>query len=84
MGLSNLHKSNRVDVQLPDTDEMISLFNPRSHDWDRHFQWDGYRVVGRTSVGQATVDALSMNHARRIKIGQAEELFGLFPPTDDE
>ena len=80
----NLHKSNRVDVQVPDTDKTIPLFNPRSHDWDIHFRWNGYRVVGRTSIGQATVDALSLNHARRIKIRQAEELFGLFPPTDDE
>jgi len=62
---------------------MIPLFNPRSHDWDGHFQWDDYRIVGRTSIGQATVDALSLNHARRIRIRRAEELFGLFPPTDN-
>jgi hypothetical protein len=47
-----------------------------------HFRWDGYYLVGQTSVGRATVAALHLNHPRRIQIRQVEELFALFPPHD--
>ena len=43
---------------------------------------DGLHITGVTPVGQATVDALLLNHERRIKIRQAEALFDLFPPPD--
>jgi hypothetical protein len=35
-----------------------------------------------TAIGRAMIEALNMNHERRIFIRQAEELFGLFPPED--
>ena len=78
----NLHKSNRVLVQSPDGGVMVPLFNPRTDNWDDHFRWDGYNITGLTPVGAATVAALVLNHDRRIKIRQAEELFNLFPPDD--
>ena len=78
----NLHKSSRVEVQAPDLQGTVRLFNPRTDKWDDHFCWEGYRIVGLTPVGRATVDVLLLNHERRIKIRQAEVLFGLFPPGD--
>lgn len=78
----NLHKANRVAAVDPDTRNQVPLFHPRVDHWHEHFGWYGYRVVGRTPIGRATVAALSLNHPRRIQIRQAEELFGLFPPPD--
>ena len=63
------------------TEETVPLFNPRKDKWNEHFRWDGYYMSGLTAVGRATVDALLLNHDRRIKIRQAEALFDLFPPT---
>jgi hypothetical protein len=80
----NLHKSNRVLIPSPGSGEMVSLFNPRTDDWHDHFRRDEYAVIGRTSIGRATVKALALNDDRRIKIRQAEALFNLFPPNDDE
>jgi hypothetical protein len=77
-----LHKANRIDVIDPDTGDQVLLFNPRIDDWDRHFRWDGYHIVGQTSIGRATVAALELNHPRRIQIRQAEKLFDLFPPNE--
>jgi HNH endonuclease len=77
----NLHKANRIDVIDPDTGSRVPLFSPRSDDWDEHFRWDGYGIVGQTLIGRATVAALELNHPRRIQIRQAEEVFGLFPPN---
>ena len=78
----NLHKANRVESVDPDTGNQVPLFNPRLGNWHAHFRWDGYRVVGQTPIGRATVAALVLNHPRRMQIREAEELFALFPPTD--
>jgi HNH endonuclease len=78
----NLHKANRIEVIDPDTGRQVPLFHPRVDDWQAHFRWDGYRVVGQTPIGRATVAALALNHPRRLQIRQAEELFELFPPTE--
>ena len=64
----------------PDVYEAVPLFNPRTDRWDDHFCWDGYYITGLTPIGRATIDALVLNHERRIKIRQAEALFDLFPP----
>ena len=76
----NLHKAHRVEIVDPDTGHQVPLFHPRLDNWHEHFRWDGYRLVGQTSIGRATVAALDLNQSRRIQIRQAEELFALFPP----
>jgi hypothetical protein len=77
----NLHKSDRMSVSDPDSNQQVPLFQPRSDRWDVHFEWEGCRVKGRTSTGRVTVFALNLNHPRRVLIRQAEELFGMFPPS---
>ncbi len=79
----NLHKSNRVEVQSSGDPQMISLFNPRDDRWHDHFRWNGYIITGLTPCGRATIEALLLNHERRIRIRRAEALFDLFPPHDD-
>ena len=80
----NLHKSNRVEVEAPDVDGTVPLFNPRTDKWDDHFVWEGYCIAGLTPIGRATIDVLLLNQERRIKIRQAEALFDLFPLGDVE
>ena len=76
----NLRKSDRVEVPAPGDTGNVTLFNPRTDTWHGHFRWDGYQITGLTSIGQATVAALDLNHERRIRIRAAEEFFWLFPP----
>jgi hypothetical protein len=80
--LPGLHlvKSDRIEVPDPETRALVPLFHPRQDKWSTHFRWKGPRLIGRTPVGRATVAALDLNHARRIRIRQAEKLFGWFPP----
>ena len=77
----NLHKSDRVVVQVAGETDAIRLFHPRRDRWIDHFQWEGYRAVARTLVGQTTIDLLQFNHERKLLIRRAEALFDLFPPT---
>ena len=76
----NLHKSDRTSCELDSSTGPILLFNPRLNQWSDHFEWDDYIMIAKTDIGQATVVALDLNHERRIKIRQAEQLFELFPP----
>ncbi len=76
----NFSKSDRTQGSDPESGAMVSLFNPRTDEWGEHFQLDGYQIVGRTTIGRATVAVLDLNYSRRILIRHAEELFGLFPP----
>lgn len=77
----NLHKSSRVEAADPDTAVMSRLFHPRVDGWEEHFRIAGFRILGITSIGRATVEALQFNHPRRLKIREAETAFGLFPPS---
>ena len=79
----NLHKSDRVKIRPVGSNQQVDLFNPRRDNWSDHFEWDDHQIVGKTEVGAATVDALDLNHERRLKIRQAEQLFGLFPPESE-
>jgi hypothetical protein len=76
----NLRKSDRVEVHDPETGDSVPFFHPRAHVWSDHFAWDDYQIVGLSQTGRATVAALDLNQPRRIRIRQAEQMFGLFPP----
>jgi hypothetical protein len=80
----NLRKSDRTEGRDPLTRATVALFNPRTDNWSDHFCWEGYRLLGRTHVGRATVHLLQLNDSRRVRIRQTEELFGLFSPRDQE
>jgi hypothetical protein len=75
----NLRKSDRSHVMDQMTGTMQRLFNPRSDLWREHFAWVQFALNGLTPVGRATVQALDMNHPRRLRIREAEARFGLFP-----
>lgn len=76
----NLHKADRTSGSNPSNGEVIPFFNPRLDDWETHFDWDDYILIAKTEIGRVTIQALDLNHERRIRIRRAEQLFGLFPP----
>jgi hypothetical protein len=77
----NLHKSDRTVAADPDTQEYVPLFHPRQMVWQDHFEWDGYTHHGRTPTGPATIVVFQINNPRRVRIREAEERFGLIPPS---
>jgi hypothetical protein len=74
----NLHKSDKTHSEDPESGGLVRLFHPRNDGWNDHFLWVGFALVGRTPVGRATAHALDLNHERRVRIREAEHLFGLF------
>ena len=79
----NLKKSDRMQILDPATEQSVRMFHPRQDNWYEHFLWEEYRVSGRTSIGRAMIQGLDLNHPRRQRIRQAEQLFGLFEGDED-
>ena len=77
----NLHKSDRLEGLDPESGLAVRLFHPRTDLWTDHFTIAGYSIQSKTPVGRATVHQFNLNHATRIRIREAEALFGLFPPS---
>lgn len=64
----NRHKGTNLSTVDPDSDEVVSLFNPRRDHWDDHFEVVGAIIRGRTSTGRATAWLLQMNAERRVEL----------------
>ena len=47
--------------------QLTRLFHPRQDEWDAHFEWNGPVVVGRTTIGRATIDVLKINLPERME-----------------
>lgn len=75
----NNRKSCNAAGYDPDTDEIESLFNPRAHDWDEHFDWAGPRLLGKTPIGRTTIDVLVINADDRVAFRYELIKEGLLP-----
>ncbi len=86
----NGRRYNFTDGTDPDTQKVVTLFNPRKDSWPEHFIWsaDGQRILGITPVGRATLDRLDLNdnHHDDGSIQRARRLWirgGWHPPIND-
>ncbi len=68
----------------PRTSRRVRLFDPRRQLWMRHFRWseDGSRIIGKSVIGRATVEALDMNRSRIVQIRLLWAAMRLHPPND--
>ncbi|BAY48573.1 HNH endonuclease [Scytonema sp. HK-05] len=74
----------------PETQQEVSLFNPRQQNWSEHFIWaaDGTKIIGITRTGRATCNRLDLNDERRADrfIQKSRRLWvqgGFHPPRQD-
>jgi len=58
----------------------VPLFNPRQGRWEDHFAWEAAVLVGKTPVGQVTIEVLAINLPYRIALRAALIEEGIFPP----
>ena len=81
----NKHKSDKISATDPETGETVPLFNPRTQNWFEHFQWseDGLRVIGLTTIGRATVEALHLSDNPRVLVVRSNWVrAGWHPPKE--
>jgi hypothetical protein len=82
--LCNEHKGARIAGVDPQTGLLARLFNPRHQIWQEHFAWtdSGTRIVGKTAIGRATVEALELNRPSLVDSRKIWVEAGWHPPTD--
>ncbi|WP_437671996.1 HNH endonuclease [Sorangium sp. So ce131] len=76
----NSYKGPNIAGVDPESGRIVRLYPPRKDPWNRHFRWEGSRLVGRTATGRATIAVLVLNHpdALALRAELIEE--GVFPP----
>ncbi|MFO0968518.1 MAG: HNH endonuclease signature motif containing protein [Gemmataceae bacterium] len=79
----NRHKGPNLAGIDPRTHKRVWLFDPRKQKWARHFRWKGPVLVGRTSVGRATVAVLGINVEHRVRARAELIAEGVFPSGSD-
>jgi hypothetical protein len=77
----NSHKGVKVRETDPQTGRNVRLFNPKQQKWSTHFAWseDSTLIVGRTSTGRTTVEALNMNHRLIVDLRELWQVLGQHP-----
>ena len=78
----NAHKARKVKGFDILTGKNVKLFNPRKQIWTRHFEFsqDFSEIIGKTSCGRATIEALRMNNFYQTTARLAWIITGKFPP----
>ncbi len=78
----NGHKFTKLKAIDPLTGAFVDLFNPRTQAWTEHFSWSGdyLFIIGSTTTGRATVEALKLNWGGLVNMRSAMLLLGVHPP----
>lgn len=64
----NLHKGPNIAGIDHETGKFQPLFNPRTDNWNEHFQFVGFIIGKKTPSGRATVNVLDLNAPRRLQL----------------
>src|SRR3989304_2292324 len=75
----NRLKGTNLSSRDPKTSATVELFHPRLHVWHDHFAIRGARILGLTPVGRATIQLLSINDVRRMRLRRELIDQGEFP-----
>jgi hypothetical protein len=78
----NGHKYSKVTGFDAETNQIVPLFHPRQQDWKAHFGWsdDAVLIIGKTTIGRATIDTLLVNRLPLQVLRKAFIAFGIHPP----
>lgn len=78
----NSHKHIKTEGYDPVSGGLVPLFNPRKQNWHDHFSWssDFTLIIGLTSIGRATVEAMQLNREGLINLREVLYTMGEHPP----
>jgi hypothetical protein len=66
----------------PISEQFVSLFHPRQHSWEEHFEWnsDTTLMLGKTDIGRSTILRLQLNRLGLVNYRRVLALAGEHPP----
>ena len=78
----NLIKGTMIAALDPETKVMVPLFHPYRQNWREHFTWQagGLLIIGLTSTGRATIQALKLNRPALVSARRWWIEAGWHPP----
>jgi len=62
----NRYKGSDIASLIPETDELVQFYNPRTMRWREHFYLNEVVIEPLTEIGEATVRILQMNADEQI------------------
>ena len=76
-------KGCRIAGPDPISGDSVRLFNPHRQTWSDHFVWseEGDLILGLTSIGRATVQALKLNRPALVRGAAKLGLCRMAPPA---
>ncbi len=80
--LCNGYKGVQTEAIDDETNQIVLLFNPRTQNWNEHFEWNDEKIVGQTPCGRVTVKALKLNNEIILPVRKKWIFAGWFPPVD--
>ena len=80
----NLAKGKHSEGQDELTDKIVPLFNPRTQNWNEHFEWssDTLSIMGKSAVGRVTVRIAKLNSDLHRRVRANWIRAGVHPPSD--
>ena len=77
----NRNKGSNIASIIPETGDLVRLFNPRKDLWHDHFRLsrDRITIVPRTLIGEATCRILGLNDRTRLLERRALREIGRYP-----
>ncbi len=81
----NSHKATKTKAIDPVGEINVALFDPRVQNWSEHFTWnnDYTEIIGLTSTGRATVEALKLNRKGVKNLRWVLFTVGKHPPEEN-
>ena len=62
----NRFKGSDIGSLAPSTGEFTRFFNPRTDEWNEHFELADFHILPITAVGEATSNILQFNETERV------------------
>lgn len=78
----NLHKGDRMTAIDPESNAGVAIFHSRREIWREHFEFAEQMLTAKNASGRTRLALLELNHSRKLKIREAETIFGLLPPDE--
>ncbi len=80
----NNHKYTKTKGRNPVSGKIVPLYHPRHQRWQDHFTWDEdfILIVGLSSTGWATVEALQLNREGLVNLRRVLYAMGEHPPAE--
>lgn len=75
----NRYKGSDIASLIPETNELVQFYNPRTMRWREHFKLSEVFIEPLTEFGEATIRILQMNHADQILERQVLYNRGRYP-----